>query len=94
MSDHGKQNDEMPRSVRLRRDRRDRWHREGERSLAQNLAMAGTVGWHIVVPTLIGIFMGRWLDRVFDAGIFWSAGLLFVGLVIGCALAWRRISQE
>jgi ATP synthase protein I len=81
-------------AVRKRHERRARWHREGERSTGQNLAMIGALGWTIVTPTLIGIFAGRWLDRAFGTGVFWTLGLLFLGLVIGCTLAWRRMHRE
>lgn len=89
--EHPEQLDE---AVRKRRERRERWQREGERSIGQNLALIGALGWTIVIPTLAGIFLGRWLDRLFDSGIFWTLGLLFAGLAIGCALAWRRIHRE
>ncbi len=75
-------------AVRLRRERRARGQREGERSIGQNLAMIGALGWTIVTPTLLGIFAGRWLDRVFASGIFWTLGLLVSGLALGCWLAW------
>ena len=81
-------------AVRLRRGRQKRWQREGERSVGRNLAMIGVLGWTIVTPTLIGIFAGRWLDRVFDARVFWTLGLLVVGLALGCSLAWKRIHRE
>ena len=81
-------------AVRRRRERSARWQREGERSLGRNLAMIGALGWTIVVPTLAGIFFGRWLDRQFDSGIFWTLGLLVLGLALGCALAWKRIGRE
>ncbi len=81
-------------AVRTRQERRERWQREGERSLGQNLAMIGALGWTIVLPILIGIFAGRWLDRHFDTGIFWTLGLLVAGLAIGCAFAWQRMSSE
>ena len=81
-------------AVRLRRDRRERWQREGERSIGQNLAMIGALGWAIVTPTLIGIFAGRWLDRTFGSGIFWTLGLLVAGLALGCWLAWKKIHCE
>ena len=84
----------LQRSIRLREQRRERWRAEGERSIGRNLAMIGAIGWLIVIPTLIGVALGRWLDRTLDAGITWTAGLIFVGLVFGCALAWRRISEE
>ena len=86
--------DRLDEAVRLRRGRRERWQREGERSIGQNLAMIGALGWAIVTPTLIGIFAGRWLDRTFDSGIFWTLGLLVAGLALGCWLAWTRIHRE
>jgi len=81
-------------AVRLRRGRRERWKREGERSIGQNLAMIGALGWTIVTPTLVGIFAGRWLDRSFGSGIFWTLGLLVAGLALGCTFAWERIHRE
>ncbi|MGW8305159.1 MAG: AtpZ/AtpI family protein [Achromobacter pulmonis] len=81
-------------AVRTRRERRDRWQREGERSLGQNIAMIGALGWTIVAPTLLGILAGRWLDRICNSGVFWTLGLLVAGLAAGCALAWKRMHSE
>lgn len=81
-------------AVKRRRERRERWQRQGERSMGQNLAMIGALGWTIVVPTLLGIFAGRWLDRSFHSGIFWTLGLLVAGLAVGCSLAWKRMHSE
>lgn len=78
-------------AVRTRQTRRERWQREGERSMGQNLALIGALGWAIVLPTLAGIFVGRWLDRYFNMGIFWTLGLLVAGLALGCTLAWKRM---
>ncbi len=83
--------DRLDETVRRERERRERWEREGERSIGQNLAMAGVLGWLIVAPTLAGIFAGRWLDHTFHTGIFWTGALLVLGLALGCTLAWRRI---
>ena len=90
-SDHPERLDE---AVRLRHERRARWQRDGERSIGQNLAMIGALGWTIVTPTLLGIFAGRWLDQTFRSGIFWTLGLLVAGLAVGCWLAWQRIHRE
>jgi ATP synthase protein I len=81
-------------AVKTRQERRERWQREGERSIGQNLAMIGVLGWTIVLPTLLGLFAGRWLDRQFHMGIFWTLGLLVVGLTIGCMLAWKKMHSE
>jgi ATP synthase protein I len=81
-------------AVRTRRDRRARWRREGERSLGQNLATIGVLGWTIVTPTLIGIFVGRWLDGRLGSGIFWTLGLLVAGLALGCTLGWKWMYRQ
>jgi len=81
--------DGLLRSVRARRDRRKRWLREGEPSLGRYLAQVGVLGWMIVVPALIGIFVGRWLDQRFNTGIFWTGPLLLLGLALGCWSAWK-----
>jgi ATP synthase protein I len=86
-------NDSLDEAVRRRRERQARGRREGEWSIGQNLGLIGVVGWTIVTPTLIGVFTGRWLDRQFGSGIFWTLGLLVLGLTVGCALAWKRMHQ-
>ena len=86
--------DHLKDAVRTRRERRARSQREGEPSLGQNLAMIGVLGWTVVVPTLLGIFLGRWLDRQFGMGLFWTLGLLVAGLTLGCTLAWQKIRGE
>ncbi|MCA8943546.1 MAG: AtpZ/AtpI family protein [Planctomycetes bacterium] len=81
-------------SVERHRRRQDRWEQEGERSLARNLAMVGSIGWTVVTPTLLGILAGRYVDRTFETGIMWTAALLVVGLTLGCRLAWRGMHHE
>jgi ATP synthase protein I len=76
-------------SVRRRRARHRDWIRHGEPSLAGHLAQVGVLGWAIVVPTLLGIFLGRWIDFRLGTGIFWTGPLLMIGLGIGCWSAWR-----
>ena len=47
------------------------------------------LGWIIVVPMLIGVFVGRWLDQELNSGLFWTAPLLMLGLALGCYSAWK-----
>jgi ATP synthase protein I len=85
--------DSLLRNVRQRKERHRRWLREGDPSVAQRLAQIGVLGWIIVVPMLIGIFVGRWLDGRLHSGLFWTAPLLMVGLGLGCWSAWKWMNS-
>ena len=56
--------------------------------------MIGALGWLIVIPTLVGVLAGRWLDNTFETGIFFSGALIFLGITFGCYLAWQRVNKE
>jgi ATP synthase protein I len=81
--------DSLVKGVRLRGERHERWMSEGEPSVARRLAQIGVLGWIIVVPMLIGIFVGHWLDQKLNSGLFWTAPLLLLGLALGCWSAWK-----
>ena len=85
------ENDALVANVRLRGAREARWLRDGEDTVARRLAQIGVLGWLTVIPMLAGIFAGRWLDRTYHTGIFWTAPLLMVGAALGCWSAWRWI---
>ena len=74
--------------------KRQRWSKEGEPSVVRFVGQIGVLGWIIIAPTLIGLFMGRWLDHTFSTGIFWSAPLLLLGVVIGYWSAWRWMHRQ
>jgi ATP synthase protein I len=81
------EDDPLVKGVRLREKRR--WLSEGDPSVARRLAQIGVLGWIIVMPMLIGVFAGRWLDKTFNSGLFWTAPLLMLGLMLGCWSAWK-----
>jgi ATP synthase protein I len=58
------------------------------------LGMLGLVGWSIGVPTLLGIFLGLWLDKRYPRGHSWTLSLLFAGLSLGCLNAWHWLTRE
>ncbi len=88
---HG--HEKMRDAVRLREERSEKWKKEGERSIWQNLSMIGALGWLVVVPTLLGVLLGRWLDTTFGTGIFFSGACIFAGVVFGSYLAWQRMNK-
>jgi ATP synthase protein I len=38
---------------------------------------------------LLGVFAGRWLDRVLGTGLMFTGALLFLGLALGSWSAWK-----
>lgn len=86
--------DPLIREIRLRRDRRDRWLRDGDMSVGRRLAQIGVLGWIVVAPTLLGLFAGRWLDGHFGSGIFWSAPCMGLGLCLGGWTAWKWMNTQ
>jgi len=58
------------------------------------LGMMGLIGWSVVVPTLVGAALGRWLDTRYAGEHSWTLALLVVGLAIGCVNAWHWVSTE
>ena len=65
-----------------------------EPSLGARLGQIGVLGWTIIVPTLLCLFVGRWLDRILGTGIFFSAPLLMVCAAIGFWSAWRWMHRQ
>ena len=67
---------------------------EREPSFAARLGQIGVLGWAIVTPVLIGVLIGRWLDRTFDAGVFFTAPLIMLGAAAGLWTAWRWMHRQ
>ena len=81
--------DKLFKSIQRTAEQYRRWQRDGDPSVGHRLAQIGVLGWIIVVPMLIGIFTGRWLDQKFQSGVFFTAPLLMLGAVLGCWSAWK-----
>lgn len=87
----GHEEQKLEQAAERAQDRREQWEKTGEWPIARSLAMMGRFGWTIVVPMVLGALIGRWLDRTFDSGVFWSATLVFVGAVLGFQAVWKRM---
>jgi ATP synthase protein I len=85
--------DPLHESVNRFGERRRRFRREQGRSLGLALSMVG-LGWLVVIPALLGLFVGRWLDTRFGTGLTLRAGLGLLGLAFGCAAAWKRVARR
>ncbi len=86
--------EEFERTVGTKELRKIRSRSNSPQSPWFGLGMFGLVGWSIVVPTLLGIFLGSWIDHQWPSRVSWKIALLFGGLMIGCGNAWFWIQKE
>lgn len=84
---------DMEKSVAEKEARRIIARREGDRSMLFGLSIFGLVGWSLVVPTLLGVAVGIWIDGRWPGRFSWTLMLLFGGLFCGCLNAWYWVSQ-
>jgi ATP synthase protein I len=58
------------------------------------LGMLGLIGWSVCLPTLLGAWLGHWLDTRHAGTHGWTLALLVAGLCLGCSNAWHWVSKE
>lgn len=63
-------------------------------SFWSSFGLLGTVGWSVVLPTLLGVAAGVFIDRRWPGRFSWTAMLLFAGLVVGCVNAWMHLRGD
>jgi ATP synthase protein I len=80
--------------VGAKAQRKLRARRNATRGVWFGLGMMGLIGWSVVVPTLLGAALGRWLDERHSGARSWTLALLVAGLCIGCLNAWHWVSKE
>jgi len=86
--------DETASAIARQAERRLRAKRGRRESVWFGLGMFGLIGWAVAVPTLIGIALGLWLDRVAPQTFSWTLALLLAGVVLGAINAWNWVERE
>ncbi|MEO6972592.1 MAG: AtpZ/AtpI family protein [Rhodoferax sp.] len=83
------------RAAALRAQQRERAAQvDPETSVSRRLAQVGVLGWTIVVPMLLGLFLGRWFDRLLGTHAMFAAALLLLGAGLGLWSAWRWMHRQ
>ena len=74
--------------------RKLRAHQQAKQPVWFGIGMLGIIGWSVVVPTLLGLGVGWWLDQTYPSHIAWTLNLLIIGLLLGCVNAWHWVAKE
>ena len=85
---------DFPQEVDVRERRKLRARKKKVDEVWFGLGMFGMVGWSVAIPTVIGIFIGVWIDLTWTSRYSWTLMLLVVGLGVGCANAWFWINRQ
>lgn len=80
--------------IRIKERRKLRSKHKEMKHIWFGFGMFGMVGWAVAIPTLLGIFLGVWIDLNRPGRYSWTLMLLVVGLVAGCANAWFWLRKE
>ena len=84
----------LPQVVRQQVRRIKRAAEEEHRLLAQ-LTYLGTAGGVMVLPMVLGAYLGRWIDKLYPGySIQWTLSLIFLGLVIGIVNLWLLFRED
>ena len=89
-----KHQEHLPKIIHRKVGQRLKGAKEKHGSLFFGLGMFGTVGWTIAIPTVLGTFLGRWLDGLHQGRMSWTLTGLLIGMAIGCLVAWRWITKK
>lgn len=88
-----KRSERFIRKIRAEERRKRDAERNRRSSIIFGLGMIGMVGWAVMIPTLIGIAIGIWMDRTWPSTHSWTLILLFVGIILGCLNAWYWVQN-
>ncbi|NJN47913.1 MAG: hypothetical protein HC808_17145 [Candidatus Competibacteraceae bacterium] len=83
-----------PRTAVRRDSARLARHEQGQRSFWRSLSVLGMVGWPIAVGSVGGALLGRYLDTTFTTGISYTLMLMTAGVILGCFVAWKTVTQN
>ena len=86
--------EEFREEVGRKEERKLQARRERERGIWFGLGMFGLIGWSIMIPTLIGVAIGVWIDTRWPSRISWTLICLLIGVILGCLNAWFWIKRE
>ncbi len=88
---------EKPQSDKLRNElvyKAELLKRRGEQQWHSNFGMIASLGGVIIVPILLGIWLGGYLDEVAPQRFSWRLSLLFVGFVWGGFNAYMWLNLQ
>ena len=80
-------------AVKTRADRRELEAGYRDRGFWTGVGVMGLVGWSVILPAVLGAYLGILLDRQLSLHRIFSGIFVVVGLCLGCWNAWRMVHK-
>lgn len=64
------------------------------RGMYKNLALVSQVGLNILIPILLGIYAGRYLDKKFNKDMIFTMVLLIIGAMSGFMNLFKLVDRQ
>ena len=85
---------ELSRMIKAKETQKLRERKKSRQGFWHSVGMFGLIGWSVVIPTILGTALGKWLDKRFPGKQSFTLTFLIIGLVVGCWIAWMWLSKE
>ncbi len=86
--------DDFEKTLEVKSRRKASARKAGKQSPWFGLGMFGVIGWSIALPTVVGVFVGSWIDSHWASRVSWKLTFLFLGAIVGCAIAAYWLQKE
>jgi len=84
----------LRKSVERQARRMARAERERDTLLAQTVFL-GMLALLLVVPTILGAYLGNWIDGRFEGySVRWTVSFILLGLAVGIFNVWRFLKEH
>lgn len=93
-NDRQERREDLLETVDRKARRKERARKEGDSVLSFGLGTFGLVGWSVMIPTVIGIALGVWLDARYEGQVSWTLTGLLTGIALGCLNAWYWVNRK
>ncbi len=89
-----KKEQEFQSTVKKKATRKLKAKLEEKNALWYGLGMSGIVGLLVIIPTLMGLYLGIFLDKKIPTSYSFTLMGLLLGLMFGCLNAWIWITRK
>ena len=87
-------NEQLRKSVERQVKRMQRAQQDRPTLLAQSIFL-GTLSLLFILPILVGVYLGNWLDdRAQGYSVHWPIGLLILGIIVGMGNVYLYVRKH